>query len=318
MFKGFQIATRIDAQTEVPLPVILDSIREAHSLGSNCVRYQMVAPDPRWLGELPYELDFRWWGLNQYEQWWKEQIHNIHVSAAMILSEHLNMQIIVDCHSAYGGVVDDQIGDGESQQFLLDDHYRRHWQRLWIDEGITVLNRSGVIDAIAGYGLCNEPAAHKQRDWIKQAIRLKRMIRGYEKKEGFKRRWLFISTLAGVAHRFKNLRPIRGKMIATEAHIYCSADQAKMRLCVRRKLKEAREYCKKYGKPIFFGEIGASRFQNTEGAVAEFFGSILPILDKNKCFSAAGGGATAHALNEAPQWDYRNTKAMTIIKEWMR
>lgn len=318
MWKGFQIATRIDANTEVPLPVVQDSIREAVNLGANCVRYQMVAPDPRWLGEVPYELDFRYWPLEKYVEWWKQQIHNIHVCAAMILSERLPIKIIVDCHSAYGGVLHGEDGSGASQAFLLDDHCRRWWQKLWIEEGVDALNMSGVIDAIAGYGLCNEPAAHKQRHWVAAAKRLTKMIRNRERDVSFPSRWIYVSTQGGVAHRFDRLRPIRGKMLATEAHVYCSADEAKMRLCVRRKLKAARDYCKKHGKPILLGEIGSSRFQNSEGAVAEFFGSILPMIERSKCMGASGGGGIVHSLNESAQWDYRTSPAINAIKEWMR
>lgn len=317
MFKGYQIATRIDAQLVVPLEVIKDSIREAASYGSNCIRYQMVAPDPRWLGAMPSYLDFRQWNFTQYESWWWGEISNIRECCKMIIAEQLDMKIIIDCHSAYKGVVYDEEKKNTIQQFLLDDDYRRVWEGLWL-QSIRHLYTAGCMKAIAGYGLCNEPAAFKQRQWIKAAKKLTKKIRQFEKYLHAPRKWIFISTGDGSVHRLKYLRPIRGFRIAIEVHLYCNGDKQEMRRCVNKKMRYIKRYGRKTNTPIFLGEIGASRFNSDDGAVAEFFGTILPALAKAKPTSRKGGGATIHALNESPQWDYRSSTAMGEIKEWLK
>ena len=317
-FKGWQIATRIDAETVVPLDVIKDSIKEAYyDYGANVVRYQMIAPDPRWLGPIDAALDFRQWSFETYSHWWWSEIANIKACCEMIRKEKMDIQILVDCHSAFKGVVADADGRNSVQQILLDDSYRQKFEYLWL-KTVEDLFYDNSLRQIAGYGLCNEPAG-SQLSWIRLAKKLTKKIRQQEKKLRAPRRWIFISTTSGVVHRLARLRLLKGAKVAVEVHLYCSGESKKlMRRCVKKKLRYVRQYSRRTGKPILIGEMGASRYNSGPDEIAEFWGTILPALERIPATKRGGGGGIIHALNEGAQWDVRATPSIDIIKEWMR
>lgn len=317
MLKGFQIATY-----NVDLGTIKQSIRVVAGMGGNCVRYQMVAPDPRYLGEWPYQADgirpeddFRHWDFAKYEAWWWKQIANVRECLEMIIAERLPVQLVIDCHSPYKGAWGDLIGGKEIHLITLDDDIRRKWEALWLATVKHFIFR-GLTPAIAGYDLCNEPAAKKERDWQRIAIKLAKKIRQLERYCHEKPAWIFITSTGGHPHRFKEMRRIGVKKVAVQAHFYYSGFLSKLSL--KRKLRAALRYARKHDMPLYLGEIGCNRQHNGDEYCAEFFKKLLPILHDNKNVNRQGGGYTIHALNENEIFNYSGTKAMEVIKGWMQ
>jgi len=309
MFKGFQIATK-----DVDLGSIKNFLRETAALGCNAIRYQIVAPDPRYMGPLVKQINYNYWSFGEYENWWWSQIKNIRDCCDVILNENLNIQIIVDCHSPYGGTT---LEDGKTKHLIAlsaendrGDRYRRGWESFWL-EAIKTLH---FYPCIAGYDLCNEPAAETE-DWLYAATRLAKKIRQLERNENAECKWIFVSTPSGRIEKFREMKKIPVKKISYQAHVYHSGPINERKM--KRKLVPAFRFARRENVPLYFGEIGSDR-KNGDKYVTDFFQTILPILHENKNCNHRGGGYTIHAWKESNRFDYEGTQAMEVIKAWVK
>ncbi|NNE32101.1 MAG: cellulase family glycosylhydrolase [Winogradskyella sp.] len=282
---GFQIGTY-----GVDFGTIQNGVRETAAMGGNLVRYQILAPDPRYVLASDYDDDFRNWSFEYYKAWWDDQINKIVRLCNMIVHEKLKVKIVVDCHSPFGGAVNYR--GRVTHKICFDEQTRRRWELCWLDS-IYALNRP----EIACFDLCNEPAGANMA-WHRAASKLARKIRKLTKKP------ISISTTNGHID-FKNFHPLEVSNIWYQVHFYSHSHLTQK--AIKRSLRSARIWSIKHKKRIYVGEVGCNTQYHDP---RKFFSLALPILNKYKWHW------TIHAMNENPIFDYRKS-AFDVIEGYL-
>lgn len=288
ILKGFQIGGY-----PAPVQQINNSVALAESLGANVVRYQIV--------------DMQNVHQDNYYPWWSQQITNVIASAQFIKARGLNIKLIVDMHTPPFGIVQKKWGE---KHLLLTRQGLSVWTNLWL-EAISRIESSGAGDVIAAYDLVNEPAAKSTKQLWKRYEKLITELRKVTDKP------LIVSVARRDFPEMKNLTPLPFENIWYTFHFYKPFElthygfitkytEGRMLRAaammerrgtgkIRRWVKPARVFQKKWNVPIYVGEYGVSAVIPASARALAF----KTTLDR---FNKWGWHWTVHALNEHPWW----------------
>ena len=304
--RGFQIGTY-----PVPTSQIQLSVKDAYTMfGSNVVRYQIV--DPTITNETPIE---------DYYEWWDGKITELIEVLRYIKETHIPIQVIVDMHTAPGGVIQKHWG---AQHWVASKEGGDTWSAMWV-HAINRINATPWANKVLAWEPVNEPAAKSSRGLWNKYRKLIRQLRNITDKP------IIVSMARRDVQWYNKAKPFPARLgeIWYTAHHYKPNDigfynilpqydtvryekaiakyKRKPYKAVRQHLRPLYKFSKKHNVRAFIGEFGVSR-EVPDKERAFVFKTTL------EQFNNWGFSWTIHALNEHPIW--QPTKhSLTTIKD---